>query len=279
MTLIDDLRTAWSRAADDELSLVAAGVAFYAFLGLVPMLAALVLVYGLVADPADAVVHAARLTRLLPPDAGRIINEQMGEVAAGGGGRTLLGLLVALATTFYSASKGGRALLIALNLVERVEEDRGTIGQTLAALAITAAAIAGGILALAAISLLGFAEALLPGLSGLTYVLLRGGLWLLLGALAVTGLGLLYARAPNHPPARLRDTVPGALLATVLLLAASLCFALYVARFGNYNATYGALGAVVVLQLWLYLSAFAVLLGAEYQAVRRGVGTAPAPGE
>ncbi|WP_265564023.1 YihY/virulence factor BrkB family protein [Sphingomicrobium arenosum] len=271
MQLIEHLKAAWTRGAGDNLGLIAAGVAFYAFLALVPTIAALVLAYGLFADPSDAVAHAARLTALLPPSAAGIVDDQMMEVASGDSGKTALGLAIALATALYGASKGGKALLVALNIIERVEESRGLVRQTLTALAITAMGVLAALGALAAISALGFAEAMVPGLPAFAYTILRMGLWLLLGLGATVSLAALYARAPNHPMPPIRGTFPGAVLATILLLVATLGFAVYVAQFGNYNATYGALGAVVVLQMWLYISAYAVLLGAEFHSVRRGL--------
>ena len=274
MTLFSSLLSAYRRAGADNVSLLAAGVAFYAFLALVPMLAALVLTYGLFADPAQAAEHARVLTDLLPADAAGIVNDQLLAVASGDAGKTALGLLVALGTAFYGASKGGKALLVALNIVEGVEENRAIVRQTLAALAITAAAIGAAVVALAAISFLGFAEAMLPGLPGWAYSAMRWGLWIAFAIGAVLSLAALYARAPNRDARSVRGLLPGALLGAVAVLVATLGFAIYVAQFGSYNATYGALGAVVILQLWLYLSAFAILLGAEYNLPHDDEGAA-----
>ncbi|MCJ8190505.1 YihY/virulence factor BrkB family protein [Sphingomicrobium aestuariivivum] len=274
MQLIADLKAAFARSGRNRTTFLAAGVAFYGFLALVPTIAAVVIGYGLFADRADAVVHAEALTRLLPPAAAEIVTDQMRKIAAIDGNKTALGFVVALGTVLYSASKGGKAVLVALNIIEGVEESRGFVRQVWTGLGITLIGIAGVLVALAAISVLGYAEAMIPGLPDEFYALMRVGLWVVLVIGAIAGLGWLYARAPNGPVPPLSDTIPGAILAAVILLGATLGFAIYVAQFGNYNATYGALGAVVILQLWIYLSAYAVLFGDEYNMVRaeRGAG-------
>ena len=157
----------WNDAGADNLSLLAAGVAFYAFLAFVPMLTALVLSYGLVADPASVVGHMQGLTRMMPGAAAAIIGDQLRAMTETSDARTGFALLLALAIAVYGASKGAGAITTALNIVYEVEEDRGFVRQTLLALAMTAGAVLALFLAILAIAALHFLEALLPDFGGL----------------------------------------------------------------------------------------------------------------
>jgi membrane protein len=261
-------KQAWGDAAKDNVGLLAAGVAFYGFLAFVPLIAATVLLYGLVADPATVAQHAESLGDVLPSAAAEIINNQLRSIVEADQGRTGFGFVLALLVAIYSAAKGAKAIIIALNIVHGVEETRGFIGQTKTALLITAALVATAIAAILAIGLLGYIESLLPGLGEPGLTLLRVAFWAAAGFLAACGLALIYRYGPHRDGRDWKKLVPGALTATLLWLIATLGFGIYVANFGSYNATYGALGAVVVMLMWLYLSAYVLLLGAELNAAR-----------
>ncbi|MBZ6377829.1 hypothetical protein B5C34_02910 [Pacificimonas flava] len=255
-------------ASDNNLGLVAAGVAFYAFLAFVPLLAALVLAYGLVADPATVSRHAQSLGTVLPSAAAELITDQLEAVTGADQGRTRLGLLLSLLAALWGASKGAKSIIIALNIVHHVEETRGFLGQTLTALLITGATILSIVAALAAITVFGFVESLLPMMPLALHTAVQLLFWVAAGLLGAAAMALIYRHAPHWEGASWRRLFPGALFATILWLAATFAFGLYVASFGNYNATYGALGAVVVMLMWLYLSAYVLLLGAEVNEVR-----------
>jgi membrane protein len=257
----------WNDAAADNLSLVAAGVAFYTFLALVPLLTALVLSYGLFADPATVVDHMHALTALLPGDAGGIVADQLRGMTQAGGAKTGLALLLALAIAVYGASKAAGAIMTALNIVYEVSECRGTIGQLLVALLMTAGAVAVLILAIATISALTFLGALLPGLGGATQWLLKAAFLIGAGGMVMLLLALVYRYVPCRPDAPWRWITPGSVLATLVWLAATAAFGVYVANFGDYNATYGSLGAVIAFLTWLYLTAYILLLGAELNSI------------
>lgn len=257
----------WKDAGADNLSLLAAGVAFYAFLALVPMLTALVLSYGLVADPASVVGHMQGLTRMMPAAAAGIIGDQLRAMTETSDARTGFALLLALGVAVYGASKGAGAITTALNIVYEVEEDRGFVRSTLFALAMTAGAVLALFLAILAIAALHFLEALLPDYGGLVGFALKAAFFLLAGAAVALLVALVYRYGPNRPDAEWRWITPGSALATLVWLAATWGFGAYVANFSDYNATYGSLGAVIVFLTWLYLSATILLFGAELNSI------------
>lgn len=257
----------WNDAGEDNLSLVAAGVAFYAFLAFVPLLTALVLSYGLFADPITVARDIIHLTEILPASAASIAADQLQAMTQGSDTRTGLALLVALAIAVYGASKAADAIMTALNIVYEVRECRGFLGRLLAALGMTAGAVFLLLLALGTVSALSFLESLLPGLGGATAAGLRVLFVAAAGAVMMLLLAIVYRYVPCRPDAPWRWITPGSVLATLVWLALTAGFGLYVANFTNYNATYGSLGAVIAFLTWLYLTAYIILLGAELNAI------------
>ena len=253
----------WNEAGDDDVGLLAAGVAFYFFLAFVPLLASIVLTYGLIADPATVAEHIRTLAQTLPREAAAIIGDQLqaitGEKEASHG----LGLLLAIGLAIYGASKGAGAIVKALNIAYEVKETRGFIKTTLLSLAITVGLMVIIAAATAAGSAIGFIEHLLPFSSPVVHVLLQ--IVSALFAVAVVGLGiaLLYRYGPDRPDAPWAWVTPGSAAATLLWVAASTGFGLYVSNFGDYNATYGSLGGVVVFLTWLYITSYVLLMGGE----------------
>jgi membrane protein len=244
----------------DQVPLLAAGVAFYALLSLFPAIIAAVSIYGLVADPTTVRDQLARLTQTLSPETAKLVGEQLRQVTAGAGGAlglaTVLGILIAL----WSASSGMKALVTGVNLA--YDETEGRKFLKLRGLAL--------LLTLGAMVLMGVALGLIvafPALTGDWPTLLRWTAsvlrWLLLAALLIVGLAVLYRYAPDRDEPRWSWVSWGSGIATLLWVAASFGFSFYVAFFGNYNKTYGALAGVVILMFWLFLSAFVVLVGAE----------------
>lgn len=255
---------AWQEAGQDNISLVASGVAFCAVVATVPMLGAIVLSYGLVATPATVTTHVESLTSLMPTDAARLIGEQLANVVSGSDGKKGFGLLVALGIALYGAMKGASAMITSLNIAYDENETRGFIELNLVALAITVGAVLLAILAILAITAMASLEELFPSAPG---VLLAAGRIISYAVMAGAGAAAaatLYRYAPDRRKARWQWLTPGSLFASVAWLIMTLVFGFYVANFGNYDATYGSLGAAIVLLTWLYLSAYVLLLGAEF---------------
>ena len=269
----DVLGATWKEASDDNVSLVAAGVAFYSFLAFVPLLTAFVLTYGLVAEPASVVEHMRGLTSVMPQNAAEIIGDQLKSMTETGGGEKGLGLVAAIAIAFYGATKGAASIMTALNIAYDVAESRGFIKRTAMSFAMTGGALLTLFLAIVAVGGSHAIEGLLPSLSGVTHVVVKVLLWTAAAGAVVLLLAIIYRYGPNRPEAPWRWITPGSAIATSAWLAATAGFGLYVANFGNYNATYGSLGAVIVFLTWLYLTAYIVLMGAELNSeVERAAG-------
>jgi membrane protein len=251
--------------AKDNVSLVAAGVAFYIFLSVIPAVAAIISFYGLVMDADKVEEHARYLTSILPAET-QEVEQQILEIATDrtmAGWGAVVGLLVAL----WSSSKATKALIQATNLAYNCSQDRSFIKLTLLSLALT---LAGMLFVTLAIVLVAVLPAVLQslGLGSTGEILLTWLRWPLLLAAFLLALAVLYRYAPNRQAGKWRFVSIGAVVAAVLWVGGSLLMSLYVSQFANINKTYGSLGAIVLLLLWFYLSAYAVLIGAELNAVK-----------
>ncbi|MDF1586608.1 YihY/virulence factor BrkB family protein [Marinimicrococcus flavescens] len=246
----------------DNVSIVAAGCAFYALLALFPAITATVSIYGLVADPAQVEQHLAGLQGVVPQAAFEMIREQVHKVASGGGTALGWGAALSILLALWSASAGIKTLFTALNIVYEEEEDRGFIRFNATALLFTLAAIVGVIAGLGVIVVVPAVLGQVP-LGPLGDWAVRIGSWLAMLVLVVAGLAMMYRFGPSRAPASWRWISPGSMAAAVLWLVASAAFSFYAANFASYNETYGALGGVIILLMWLWISAFVVLLGAE----------------
>ncbi len=260
------LKRTYAEAGKDNLGLVAAGVAFYGFLALVPLLGALVLTYGLVVDPHDVARHMQAMTQLVPGDAAKLIDEQLKGVVETAAGKKGFGLLLALALALYGAMKGAGAILTALNIAYEERETRGFVRLNLVTAAVTLSTVGIAVLLLLAASATGFLEDIAGRISPLAATAIKILSWIVAGSVASIGVAALYRYGPSRAAAKWSWLTPGSVFATLGFAATTLGFGVYAAKLGNYNATYGALGAVVVLLLWLYLSAYVLLLGAELNA-------------
>lgn len=255
-------KRAWAESKVDQVPLLAAGVAFYTFLSLFPAMIAAVTIYGLVADPETVARQTEAIAKALPSDAASIITDQMKAIAEQPEQSLGLGLVIALALALWSASGGVGNIITAVNLAYDEEETRGFIKRKVLSLAFTLGAI---VFAVVAVTLIAVAPPVLDAFfpSGAIRWLLQGARWGGLVLAVVVALAVLYRYAPDRDAPKLKWVSVGAAVATVIWLVASLGFSLYVDNFGSYSKTYGALAGVAVLMLWLWLTAFIVLLGAE----------------
>ncbi|MFW6243696.1 MAG: YihY/virulence factor BrkB family protein [Desulfovibrionales bacterium] len=251
--------------AEDNLSIVAAGVAFFALLAVFPALAALVSIYGMFLDPATVQNQITALSGILPEQGLGLIEGQLEQLVASKGGTLSLGAVLGLLVALWSASKGMKALIKAMNIAYQEKERRSFLRFNFVAVLFTFEAILFVIFSLTLVVV--FPVVLnFVGLSILVEKLTSILRWPLLAAFVVVALGLLYRYAPNRKTARIPWLSWGAVVATLLWIAISVLFSQYVSHFGDFNTTYGSIGAVVVLLMWLYLSAFVVVLGAKLNA-------------
>ncbi|MGH3933070.1 MAG: YihY/virulence factor BrkB family protein [Pseudonocardiaceae bacterium] len=247
---------------NDNIPLLAAGVAFFAFLTLFPALIALVLLVGLVTDPGEITTQVQSFTEGMPQESQRLISEQLAAITAGSDGALTVGLVVSLLVALWSASSGTSNLMTAVNIAYAEQEQRGFLKLRGLALLLTLGAVVFLVLTLALIAVVPVVLNALPlGTAGT--VLAQVLRWVLLLALVVVGLAVLYRVAPDRTPAKFRWVTLGSIVAALLWLIGSAGFSLYVTLFGNYNKTYGALAGVIILLLWLLLTSYIVLLGAE----------------
>lgn len=257
------VKDGWSRANGHDMGLIAAGVAFYMFLAMVPMLAAIVMLYGLAASPEAVAQHIASLSEALPAAAANVVNEQLREVVTQSDSAKGIGLAAALALALFGARNGAGSLIIALNRAFGCDEARGFVKKNLVALAITLGGALAAAVLFAGIGAFGALRAFVAPDSAAMAFAGQVATWLLLiGAIAVF-LALLYRHAPACQTATIRWLTPGSMFAAVAAALLTFGFGIYVANFGNYNATYGSLGGVIVLLTWLWLTNYAVLIGAE----------------
>ena len=258
-------KRAWKEAQADQIPLIAAGVAFYSFMALFPALIAGLLLYGLVRSPAEIQAQAADWTKTLPSDAASLITDQLKTLAESDHQSLGIGLVVALALALWSAAGGVGNIVTAVNIAYDEEETRGFVKRKALALGLTLGAIVFVVLIL---GLVAVAPAVLDHVvgSGPARWGLELGRWLLLIVAMNTVLAVLYRLAPDRADAKFRWVSVGAATATLVWLVASVAFSVYVDNFGSYGKTYGALAGVVVLLLWLWMTMFVVLLGAELNA-------------
>jgi membrane protein len=257
----------WKKSGEDNVSIVASGIAFNAFLAFIPFLTSVVLTYGLVASPGQVAGHIETLSELMPEDAADLVGSQLENMVETAGTTTGLGLLATLGLSLYGALRGANGIISGLNIIFNVEESRSFIIQTGVAIAITIGLILTFLLASAGITILGFLEDILPDIGGLVHDALRIGFWIAAAAAVSVIVSMIYRLAPNRGDLEWRWLTPGSVLATATWLVATYAFGLYVQNFGNYQAVYGALGAIIVFLVWLYLSAYILLLGAELNQV------------
>jgi membrane protein len=259
----DILKRTVGQLKSDNVPIVAAGVAFYVFLAMVPAIVAVVSVYGLVADPVDVERQLETLLTALPQDAAGLVQTQVEAITAQGRTSLGFGVVVSVLAALFAASKGMQALVVALNIAYDEEETRTFLRLRGLAVGLTVGLAVAAVVGVGGMVLAGNLASALGTVGEIAIGVLR---WPILGAFAVLMLAVLYRYSPDRDAPAWRWVSPGALLATVLWLVGSVAFAVYVNNFGKFNETYGTLGAVVVLLLWLFLTAYVIVLGAELDA-------------
>jgi membrane protein len=254
--------------AADNLSMIAAGAAFFGLLALFPALAAAVALYGLFTEPTTVSAHLDLLSGFVPEEARMVLDEQLQRITSTTATTLGVGAVVALLLALWSSAKGVKSLMSALNIVYHEKESRGFIKLNLTAVLLTLAMLLVVPLSLAAVAVLPALIDRLP-LPDLVVTAAQWLRWPLIAAVSVGAMAMLYRFGPAHSRPR---SWPwrGAIVATVLWLIASALFSWYVSSFGSYNETYGSVAAMAVFMMWFWLSAFAVLIGGEVNVELEG---------
>lgn len=260
---------------DPDTSPRCAATAFFGFLSFFPAIATVALIYGIVANGPLVAETVNSVAYLLPLMALQILDEQLKALAAAPPATLGLGLLISVPLALWSGSRGIEALLFAMSRVRGAPEKRGFVKEALVAVGLT---IGGSIFIAVALVTVAGLPALLPFPTGAAWLLivLR---WPVLLVLSIVVIATLYRFGPDRHPRRLRYVWPGAVLASILWIAAGAIFSIYVQNWGNYSATFGSVSAAVVLLLWMYNSAQIFVLGAAFNAaIEKADGVAPTTG-
>jgi membrane protein len=259
------LRRTGTEIITDRVSLVAAGCAFYATLALFPTISMFISIYGLVFDPTTVEPQLSALRDLLPPSAYTLIADRVHVLVSKPPGTLTFSLLISVAVALWSSATGVKSILGALNLAYEEREKRGFLRFQLTAFGMTLGAMIAAAVGLALLVVLPAVESFV-GISEGAQLLAKLASFAMLVVFVLLALGMLYRFGPSRKSPSWHWVTPGAILATLLWLAASALFSYYVGHIASYDSTYGPLGAVVGVMMWFYVTAFVVLVGAELNA-------------
>ena len=251
--------------AADNVSMIAGGAAFFGLLALFPALAAAVALYGLFTDPASVSAQLDLLAGVVPDAARMVLAEQLQRITSTADRSLGIGAVIALLLALWSAAKGVKSLMVALNVVYHEQERRGFFKLNGTAILLTLTMLLVVPFALTTVAVLPALVDRLP-LPDLVATAARWLRWPLLALVAIGAIGVLYRFGAARTRPRPKWSWPGAIVATVLWLGASALFSWYVSSFGSYNETYGSVAAIAVLMMWFWLSTYSVLLGGEINA-------------
>jgi membrane protein len=258
------VKRGFKEAKVDQVPLLSAGVAFYAFLALFPALIAIVSLYGIFADPTTIAVQIESLGQALPEAARQLIVDQVNQLAARR--RALsIGAFIGIVIALFSASGGMQNLVSAVNTAYDEDEKRNFVKKRLRALVWTFGAIIFMVIMLAIVAVLPPVLEQLFGSGAIRWVIQILG-YIVLFLIVTAALAILYRYAPDRDAPKMKWVSIGALVATLIWLLASIGFSIYTTTFGNYAKTYGTFAGIVILLFWLWLTSYAILLGAEINA-------------
>jgi membrane protein len=272
------LRSIREDLTERRIIAIAAGVTFYSLLAIFPAIAALVALYGLIADPATIAQHLDSLTSVVPGGAIDVMREQIGRIAAQSTRTKGLTIFVGLLVSLWSANGGVKALFDALNVVYGLEEKRSFVRLNAISLAFVVGGLAFVLVAIGTVVALPVALHHV-GIEEQTKWIVSIGRWPALLVVVGAVLALVYRFGPDRHRARWRWITWGSAFAAVGWLIASLLFSWYAANFGSFNKTYGSLGAVIGFMMWIWISAIVVLMGGELDAVMERPRATSQPGE
>lgn len=254
------------RIGKNNLTIVAAGVAFYAFLAIFPALIALLSIYGLAVDPQQAQQQISNLSDMMPEEAYSVIKERVENFLSTSGNTLSWGTALGILISLWSANAGTKSLFTGIDIAYGTKNERGFIKQNAMTLMFTLGFI---ITLLISMALIVIFPAIVHafGLPENIDNLVSWLRWPLLAIIVIFVISLVYRFAPDRKTPKFRWVIVGAAVATFLWLILSLAFSFYVSNFGNYGEMYGSISAVVILLLWLFLTSFIILLGGELNSV------------
>lgn len=249
----------------DLVAMMAAGIAFNAMLALFPTIAAIISIWALVMDPQALANQIVELSRYLPPEASSLINDQARKIGESTGTGLSLTALGSVLVAMFVASKGVLWMVTGLNVVYGEVDRRGSLQRGWIVAALTLGLILVLLISIAFIAFFPLAIGML-GLDTLLVTVIVWLRWPVLLMVMMLVIAVFYRFGPDRRPPRWQWVSVGSVVATLLWLIGSAGLSFYFGRVINLSDIYGSLGAVVMLMLWFWLSAFTVLLGAEFNA-------------
>ena len=259
------LKRSWKAVNDNNIFLAAGGVTYALIVSLFPALAALVSVYGLLLDPVQVEQQVVAMAQVMPSETAKMIGDELHSLVAASTNTLSIRFGTALLFALWSSSRGVSGMINALDMAYHVRETRGFIELNALAIGLTLAGLLGGTVIIA---LVGVVPILIQavGLGSFAKWVVFILEWPILIGMVLTGLAVLYRYGPCRKKARWRWVSPGGVIATLLWVAGSVGFSVFVSFYNSYDRTYGSLGGVVVMLTWLWLSSFVALLGAVINA-------------
>lgn len=255
------LKSVWKQIDELNLSLVAAGIGFWGVVSIFPALAAMIAIWGLIADPAELQHQLEELQAVIPRDIFTLINTQITALVSAQSRTLGLASLISLAAALWSARAGVGALMRGLNMIHG-SANRSGLRHYADAIWMTALLIVVALVAMACVVVMPLVLAYLRigGQVELWIDILR---WFIALSAVVFAVGVLYRFGPYKSDVQRAWLSPGAVIFVLVWVVSSAGFSIYLSRFGNYNQVYGSIGAAIALLIWFYISAFLVLLGAS----------------
>lgn len=249
----------------DRVTLIAAGVTYFMLLSLFPALGALVALYGFVADPTAIMAHIGFLAGVFPPGSFDLIMNQLTSLTQQATSTRSLAFFGGLLVAIWSANSGMKALFDAMNVAYQEDEKRSLVRLNLLSLGFTFCALVVAIILIAAIGVLPAVLKYL-WLDDWQEFLARLARWPFIILVFGCGISMIYRYGPSREEAKIKWLSWGVVFSTLLWLVASVLFSFYLENFANYNATYGTLGALIGLMVWVWISVVILIVGAEINA-------------
>ncbi len=249
----------------DRVTLIAAGVTYFMLLSLFPALGALVALYGFVADPTAIMAHIGFLAGVFPPGSFDLIMNQLTSLTQQATSTRSLAFFGGLLVAIWSANSGMKALFDAMNVAYQEDEKRSLVRLNLLSLGFTFCALVVAIILIAAIGVLPAVLKYL-WLDDWQEFLARLARWPFIILVFGCGISMIYRYGPSREEAKIKWLSWGVVFSAVLWLVASVLFSFYLENFANYNATYGTLGALIGLMVWVWISVVILIVGAEINA-------------
>tara|TARA_R110002126_G_scaffold28329_4_gene94137 strand:- start:122 stop:1021 length:900 start_codon:yes stop_codon:yes gene_type:complete len=258
------LRRVWVDLDDKNMMLIAAGVAFYSILAVFPAIAAVIAIWGIVADPEVVAVEVDKFRAVLPQEVYDLISQQIAQLVNGDRTTLTWASAVSLTLALWTSRAGVAAVMRGLNAIYG-QPNRAGLAHYIQAILLTLTLVGVALVALTCVVLAPIVIRFVPfGIANSGLIELSR--WVVMIVVLYAGISLLYRMGPVKREARMKWFTPGAIFATLGWTAASIGFSVYLQNFGNYNEIYGSIGAVIALLMWLFISAFLVLLGGSINA-------------